>query len=98
MAASIRWVFSTPFGVPVDPEVNRILATASGFRLANAAGTAGPGTVRARSPTTSAPGLRPRLTMAGTAASASRAGANRPASSANTAPGRISSAIAAIRA
>jgi hypothetical protein len=32
LADSIRWVLSTPFGAPVEPEVNRIFATASGAR------------------------------------------------------------------
>jgi hypothetical protein len=26
LAASMRWVFSTPFGRPVEPEVNKIFA------------------------------------------------------------------------
>ena len=32
LAASIRWVFSTPFGDPVDPDVKRIFAIPSGLR------------------------------------------------------------------
>jgi hypothetical protein len=97
-AASIRYVLSTPFGVPVDPEVNRIFATASGLSPSKAACTPGPGTVAHRSASSSAPGLVPEETIAGIAPSASSARPKRPASSANTAPGRISSAIARIRA
>ncbi len=51
-----------------------------------------------RSASSSAPGLVPEETIAGIAPSASSARPKRPASSANTAPGRISSAIARIRA
>src|SRR5207245_9498574 len=34
-AHSMRWVLITPFGDPVEPEVNRIFATDSGFTFAN---------------------------------------------------------------
>ncbi|HEY5397136.1 MAG TPA: hypothetical protein VIL16_17255 [Trebonia sp.] len=98
LAASIRWVLITPLGVPVDPEVNRILATASPSSLSNASCPVGPGSVSSRSASCSEPGLVSRLTMAAISGRASSAGPNRPASSANTAPGRISSAIALIRA
>jgi hypothetical protein len=47
-AQSIRWVFSTPFGPPVDPEVNRIFATVSGPTAAQAASTSALGAVAAR--------------------------------------------------
>src|SRR6185312_3143957 len=39
-AHSMRWVFTTPFGVPVEPDVNRIFAIVSGVTLANARSTA----------------------------------------------------------
>ena len=41
LAHSMRWVLMTPFGWPVEPEVNRILAIVSGPTLACAASTAG---------------------------------------------------------
>jgi hypothetical protein len=37
LADSIRWVLSTPFGAPVDPEVKRIFATVSGRSAPKAA-------------------------------------------------------------
>ena len=40
---SIRCVLITPFGAPVDPEVNRIFATVSGPSAANARSTSAPG-------------------------------------------------------
>src|SRR5690348_16435299 len=94
----MRWVLSTPFGVPVEPEVNRILAMASGARRPKAASISGPGLLPVRSASRSAPVLIPWLMMAGTALSASSAGAKRTASSAKTAPGAIRSAMALIRA
>ena len=36
---SMRWVLTTPFGVPVEPEVKRIFATVSGPIRANASST-----------------------------------------------------------
>jgi hypothetical protein len=39
-AASIWWVFSTPLGAPVDPEVNKILAMVSAVTAPNARATA----------------------------------------------------------
>ena len=38
-AQSIRCVLTTPFGVPVDPDVNRIFAALSGPTAANARST-----------------------------------------------------------
>ncbi len=35
----MRWVLMTPLGSPVEPEVNRILATVSGPTRANASPT-----------------------------------------------------------
>ena len=98
LADSIRWVLSTPFGVPVEPEVNRILAIASGASAAKAARTAGPGAVARSASSGSAPGRLPAPMTAGTGLTASSAAAKAPASSANAAPGRISSVIARIRA
>ena len=98
LAASIRWVLSTPFGVPVEPEVNRIFAIESPVTAARAAATPGPGTVAMRSASRSAPGRAPVRTMAGTGLTASSAAANRSASSAKTAPGRIIAVIARILA
>ena len=54
-AASIRCVFSTPFGAPVEPEVKRIFAVRSGLRLAKAVRTASPGFVFIRTDSCSAP-------------------------------------------
>src|ERR1019366_7691361 len=42
-AHSMSWVLITPFGWPVEPEVNRIFATVSGPTLACAALTTGVG-------------------------------------------------------
>ncbi len=97
-AASIRWVLSTPLGAPVDPEVKRIFATASGPSAAKAASTSGPASVASRLASRCAPGLLPAEMIAGSAPTASRAGPKRSASSANTAPGLISSVISRIRA
>ena len=61
LAASIRCVLSTPLGVPVEPEVNRIFAIAvrrPGRRRPPA--TAGPGAVASRSASRSAPGRAAR--------------------------------------
>ena len=99
-AASIRWVFSTPFGVPVDPEVNRIFAIPSGSQAAERRRHRRPwlGGQQGGQPAPR-PGRSPLRTIAGHVPGiASSAGANASASSANTAPGRISSAIARIRA
>lgn len=46
---TISWVVSTPFGWPVEPEANRILAPESGVMAAKARSTSGPGTVAGRS-------------------------------------------------
>ena len=95
---SMRWVLMTPLGTPVEPEVNSSLATVSG--PGSAPFVALPAAVVSRSSSLSAPSRSPRDTSArGTAGeSASRAAPNGPASSANTSPGRVSSAIALIRA
>ena len=98
LAVSIRCVFSTPLGIPVEPEVKRIFAIPSGASPANAAARPGPGAVAARSESRRAPGRSPAATIAGTSPIASSAGPNRPASSANTAPGAIRSVTARIRA
>ena len=42
---SMRWVLITPFGMPVEPEVNRYLHTVSGRMAAKAVASAGPGRV-----------------------------------------------------
>ena len=39
----MRWVLITPFGVPVDPDVNRTFATVSGPTRAWASSTRGVG-------------------------------------------------------
>ena len=49
LAHSMRCVLITPFGWPVEPEVNRIFAMVSGPTLACAASTAAVGVVAARS-------------------------------------------------
>ena len=111
LAQSIRWVLSTPLGVPVDPEVKRIFATESGVRARRARSTSGVAAV-ARSAATvrsAGPG-RPETTVvgpeptalpvvvaAGPAVTASRAARKRSPSSANTSPGRTSPAIARSR-
>ena len=97
-AASIRCVFSTPFGVPVDPEVKRIFAIPSGLKDANAAATATLGSVASRADRSCTSGYSPLLAITGPPGSASSAGPKALASSANTAPGLISLAIARIRA
>ena len=33
LASMLRWVSTTPFGVPSEPEVNRIAAGSSGLRV-----------------------------------------------------------------
>ncbi len=83
-AVSMRWVFSTPFGVPVEPEVNSTFATVSGVIASNAAARLAPGTAAAS-------GSR---SVTAWARVASSAGPKASASSANTTPGRTSSAIA----
>ena len=98
LAASIRCVFSTPLGLPVEPEVKRIFAIPSGASPPNAAASPGPGRVAMRSASRRAPARSPAATMAGTAAIASSAGPNCPASPANTAPGAIRSVTARTRA
>jgi len=45
----MRLLLSTPLGVPVEPEVNEILAMAAGARLPYAAWTSGLGLLPARS-------------------------------------------------
>src|SRR5436190_1720193 len=47
----MRCVLITPFGVPVEPDVNRILATVSGPTRANAASTRSVGCVASSSAT-----------------------------------------------
>src|ERR1700753_2455885 len=69
LAASIRWVLSTPLGTPVDPEVNKILATLSGSTAADAAARVAPGRVASRRLNGSAPSRRPALTITGTGGS-----------------------------
>ena len=99
LADSIRCVFSTPFGAPVDPEVNRIFATVSGsgsvvFRAGGVAMR-----LARRSALGLVPVLVPVLVMSLVSASvltASSAAANRFASSAKTAPGWMRAAIARI--
>ena len=91
----MRWVLITPFGMPVEPEVKRILATLSGPTLANAASTSAPGGVASRSPKGVA--ARPGGGLALTTSSmpsrsrASSALAKRAPSAANTSPGVTSS-------
>ncbi len=63
LADSIRCVFSTPLGAPVEPDVNRILATASGAERAGRGRIAGPGTVASRAASRLAPGRWPVATM-----------------------------------
>ena len=64
----MRWVLITPLGWPVEPEVNRILATVSGPTLANAASTAGVGrtSVRAENGVTRVAPRLPRLATTST--------------------------------
>src|SRR5262245_1930214 len=63
LAQSMRWVLTTPFGIPVDPEVKRILAGESGVNAANASSTAGVGDVSKRS--TIGVGVAPTAASAG---------------------------------
>ncbi len=48
-------VWGAALGMPVEPEVNRYLATVSWFRVSRAAATAGPGTVSVRTESGMAP-------------------------------------------
>ena len=57
----MRWVLMTPLGWPVEPEVNRILATVSGPTLAKAASTAGVGRTSASAETGVTGATPPRL-------------------------------------
>src|SRR5437660_11801458 len=50
-AHSMRCVLITPFGVPVEPEVNRIFATDSGFTFENSLSIVEPGLVSRSSAT-----------------------------------------------
>src|SRR5215467_9482089 len=79
---SMRWVLITPFGIPVDPEVNRIFATVSGPTRAKALLTSGPGSLACNW----AIGVDLKPTE-------SRAAPNLSASAAQTSPGRSSSKI-----
>ena len=86
---SIRWVVTTPFGAPVDPDVSRIFATVSGPSAANARSTSACGAVAMRSSSASVPGgsSRATTTVGTRSAIASSAGPNAAPSSANTMPG-----------
>ena len=79
---SMRWVLTTPLGVPVEPEVKRIFATVSGPIRANASSTRAVGVASS----SAAIGVA----VAPTAASA---GAKRAGSEQYTRPGRSSSKI-----
>jgi ferredoxin len=61
---SILCVLTTPFGVPVEPDVNNILATVSGPTTPFARSSAGPGDLLSRSLTIAA--AAPRLDTSGT--------------------------------
>ena len=78
----MRCVLITPFGVPVEPEVNRIFATVSGETLANSRSSVEPGLVSSIS-----------ATEADLAPTASSAGPNFCGSAAYTSPGLSSSKI-----
>ena len=80
LAHSMRCVLITPFGAPVEPDVNRIFATVSGFRRENATSSVEPGLVSSS-----------RATGVEVAPTAASAPANFSGSAANTSPGRSSS-------
>ena len=81
---NIRCVFTTPFGTPVDPDVNKIFATVSGPTPANRSTTADVGTVAAHSRSSS----RPAMVSPEPAAATSMALPYASESSANTTAGR----------
>lgn len=91
-------MFSTPLGIPVEPDVNKILAIPSGASAENASASRVPDAAAVSSASGHVPGRLPAATIAGTSPAASSAAANFPASSANTAPGLVSSVTARIRA
>jgi hypothetical protein len=93
LAISIPCELITPLGVPVDPEVNRILATSSVRRAAHRRSTSADGSAP-KSPSVTEPGRSPsRLTTGRPCAIAATALVNA-ASSATTRPGFASCAIA----
>jgi hypothetical protein len=67
LAASIRWVFSTPFGAPVEPDVKRIFAIAPASSAAKALATSWPGLFAVSSASRAAPGRLPVLLHPGSA-------------------------------
>jgi hypothetical protein len=77
----MRWVLITPFGCPVEPEVNRIFATVSARTAACAASTAAVGRASSNSAKCVARGpgggfvVTTTSTEAGTAAAMARANA-----------------------
>ena len=102
LAHSIRCVVITALGSPVDPEVNRSLATVSGPAPDREMPPPGPGAAAARSCQANVPPPPVSVTINGspggsTAAHASRtaasAGTNAPASSAKTTAGHTSATI-----
>src|SRR5438046_10226558 len=76
----MRCVLITPFGAPVEPEVNRIFATDSGFTFANSLSIVEPGLVS-----------RSSATEVGLAPTAARAALYFYASETNVNPGCTSS-------
>ena len=88
-AASMPCVLSTPFGVPVDPEVKRIFATSVGWTDAKRRSTSSVGSAPKRSGVSSPSPVR-TVRPSPTAATA----AANEASSATTRPGSTRSAIA----
>jgi len=95
----MRWVFTTPLGVPVEPEVNSTFAIVCGPTAACAAASAAEGGLAAI-----AASERERaepcdeITTMSRRPSASIAGAYRSASSTNTMPGASTSASSRSRA
>jgi hypothetical protein len=85
----MRCVLTTPLGCPVDPEVNRIFAGASGSTFAAASATAGAGVVASNAAKSVAPGaaLRVETTSTPGGTAPAMAAAKRAPSLAKTMPG-----------
>jgi hypothetical protein len=81
----LNWIVGTPLGVPVDPEVNMILATLSGVCSSRLRSTSSVGDVPVSSPS--------EVTTSAATPATPRAGENAPASSAKTRNGSVPARI-----
>jgi hypothetical protein len=90
-AENMPWVWITPFGVPVEPEVKRILETVSGVSRSRARSTSARGAVPVKSESgvvPSPPSTVTKVSDGSSALSVAKALANAPESWANTTLGR----------